>query len=793
MKYRDLITKMTIEEKVSLLAGKDFWTTHSIERLNIPSMAMADGPHGVRKQAENGDHLGLVEGVKATCFPTSATMANSWNVEICERIGQGLGQEAVASNVNVLLGPGMNIKRNPLCGRNFEYFSEDPYLSGKLAAAYVRGIQSKGVSACPKHFAANNQEYLRMTNDSVVDERTLREIYLTGFEIAVKESNPKTIMSSYNKVNGEYANESEKLLRDTLIDDWGFNGIVVSDWGGSNDHVEGVKNGNHLEMPTTGGDSDYQLLEAIKKGVITESLVDKRVEEYLDVLFSVQIQGEHQVNYEEHHELARKAAEESIVLLKNNDTLPLKSHTKISVIGDFAETPRYQGAGSSLVNSYKLESTIEVISDYELDYIGYVQGYDRIGRADSNKINDAVNLAEKSDVILLYIGLDDVNEVEGYDREHMKIPENQVQLIEALAKLPQPIVIVLSCGAPIDMRWNDRCDAIVHGYLPGQAGAKAILNVMVGKVNPSGKLSESYPYEYKDLSNYNYYPGLEKTSEYREGLYVGYRYFDTNAVDVRYPFGYGLSYTSFEYSDIKIDSNSVRFTILNTGDMQGSEISQLYVGKKSKAIYRPLKELKGFKKVYLEPGESKEVVIEFDDKSFRYFDINTMKFQVEDGDYEIMIGASSRDIRLSGTLYVKGVEVIRDTNISKRYFSGDVQQITNEEFEGLLGHKLPDADWDRTKPLGLNDSLTQMTYAKSRLARLAIKILLTLRKRSFKKGKPNLNILFLTNMPFRAIAKMSGGTVSMEMVGNIVTIVNGHFFKGTSRLIKSWIWLGRRG
>ncbi|MHB8128000.1 MAG: glycoside hydrolase family 3 C-terminal domain-containing protein [Mobilitalea sp.] len=779
MKYIDIIKKMTLDEKASLLSGKDFWHTHSVDRLNIPNMALADGPHGLRKQADEGDHLGLVEGVKATCFPTSATISNSWDVSLGVKIGVGLGEEAVSEKVNVILGPGLNIKRNPLCGRNFEYFSEDPYLSGKMASGYIKGIQSCGISACPKHFAANNQEYLRMTSDSIIDDRTLHEIYLTGFEIAVKEGQPLSIMSSYNKVNGAYANENKYLLRDVLVDNWGFKGIVVSDWGGSNNHVEGVKVGAHLEMPSTGGESKYQLIQAVQKGVIDEIVVDERVEDYLDVLFKTTIKEELPANYKKNNDLARYAAEQSAVLLKNENILPVLPGTKVAIIGDFAKNPRYQGAGSSLVNPYYLESTLSIISNYEFELIGFSKGYERNGKINPKLIEEATTIASKADIVLVYIGLNEVNEVEGHDRTRLKLPENQISLVEALAKTNSNLVGIISAGSVIEMPFEEHFKGLIHGYLSGQAGASALLNIITGKVNPSGKLSESYPIVYADCSNKNYYPGKEKTSEYREGLFIGYRYYDTANVQVRYPFGYGLSYTTFEYSDLEIYDQNIRFKLKNIGNVAGSEVVQLYLARQSDTIYRPKKELKGFEKIHLEPGETKDVELLFDEYTFRYYDTEARKFQVEAGKYQIMIGASSKDIRLVGDTLRDGVTIAKvPKDTMKKYFTGDVMNITDVEFEELYGRNLPQAKWQLSNPLELNDSILQMVYAKSRSARLVIKILLKMKARSFRKGKPDLNILFLSSMPFRGIAKMTNGAVSMEMVEDILTIVNGKFMKG---------------
>jgi len=783
---------MTLEEKASLMSGKNFWQTRPIERFGIPSMAMADGPHGLRKQAEDGDHLGLVEGVKATCFPTSATVSNSWDIALCKAVGTALGKEAVYHNVNVILGPGLNIKRNPLCGRNFEYFSEDPYLSGKLAGAYVNGIQSQGVGACLKHYAVNNQETLRMINDSVLDERTLREIYLTGFEIALKESQPKVVMSAYNRINGIYANEHKYLLRDILVDEWNFSGMVVSDWGGSNDAVESVRAGSHMEMPTPGLDSVDQIVEAVHNDFLDEEILDERVVEYLKVLEETEIAENSPVDYEAHHDLAREAAEKSIVLLKNEHVLPLKN-SKIAVIGDFASKPRYQGAGSSMVNPYKLDSFINTIDSNDLEIIGYAKGYHRCDKRDQSLIDEALQLASRVDTVVYFMGLDEVRETEGNDRHDMKLNENQITLLKLLRKHTKEIIVVLSGGSSIEMPWTDLCDGILHGYLSGQAGAKAIVNVLTGKVNPCGKLTEVYPLYYSDVSNSNYYPGTEATSEYREGLYYGYRYFDKVNLPVKYPFGFGLSYTKFGYSQLEIRDDGIEVTITNIGDYDGAEIVQVYVSRDQEIIHRPVKELKGFDKVFLKKGESKRISIYFDEYTFRYFDIHENNFLIQEGTYSIKVGASSEDIRVSGSLFVKGHVPLEDSKLLDVYFSGQVKDVEDLAFKTLLGRKIPDQQWDRKQALGLNDSIMQMSYAKNPLARLVRSILLYLRDRSYKKGKPDLNLFFLTSMPFRAIAKMSDGHVSIEMTERIIDIVNGKFFKGLSGLIKSFMTYKKRG
>ncbi|MCD7856928.1 MAG: glycoside hydrolase family 3 C-terminal domain-containing protein [Clostridiales bacterium] len=791
MKHQDIISKMTLEQKCYLLSGRDFWATRSVDSAGVPSISLSDGPHGIRKQEGAGDQLGLNGSVPATCFPTAATMANSWDPALGEEMGQYLGEEAAVQDVSVLLGPGLNIKRSPLCGRDFEYFSEDPYLAGKMAAGYIRGIQSKGISACPKHFAANNIELRRMASDSVVDERTLREIYLTGFEIAVKEGKARSIMSSYNMVNGVYSNENYHLLQEILRDEWGFDGFVVSDWGASNDHVEGVRAGSHLEMPTTGGDSDEELIQAVKDGRISEDIVDTRVDEILDVILPTRaacdaVKGT-SFDVEAHHAMAEKASEQSIVLLKNEENiLPLSKGTKVAVIGEFAQKARYQGAGSSVVNCTKLDHAMDVIGNFDLNVVGFEAGYPRTGAGDPAMEKKAVELAGKADVVLLYIGLDEISESEGLDRAHMRLPQSQISLIHAVSKVNPNVVAVMSAGSAVEMPWLNECKALIHGYLCGQAGAAAALKAIMGEVNPSGKLSESYPLEYSDTPTAPYFPAKERTVEYRESLYVGYRYFETAGVPVLFPFGYGLSYTTFAYSDLTVSDKEATFTLTNTGDRDGAEVAQLYVSAKCKGVFRPVKELKGFQKVFLKAGESKTVTIPLDDKAFRYFNVKTNQFEVESGEYDILIGASVADIKLSGTVTVQGTDAELPYDMSKlpSYASGKITKVSDQEFETLLGRPIPDGHWSGT--LQMNDAICQLYYAKSLKARLVYKILTSLLNKSIEKGQPDLNITFIYNMPFRAIGKMAGGMCSQSMCEGILTIVNGHaiaFFKGLGKII----------
>jgi beta-glucosidase len=792
LKNQTIINKMSLYEKAAMMSGKDTWSTVSYEHLGIPSMFLSDGPHGLRKQAGESDHLGLNASLPATCFPTATTIANSWDVKLGEELGERLGEEAVSLGVNVLLGPGLNIKRSPLCGRNFEYFSEDPYLSGKMAAAYVRGIQSKGVAACPKHFAANNQELRRMASDSIVDERTFREIYTTGFEIAVKEGKAKSIMSSYNLINGIYANENAHLLQNILVDEWGFDGFIVSDWGGGNDHVLGVENGSHLEMPSTGKMGAKEIVDAVESGRLKEEILDQRLDELLTVILDTNkaiADGKGTpFSIEEHHNFAQKAAKESIVLLKNEENiLPLAKGSRVTLIGDFAKKPRYQGAGSSLVNPTQLNTPLQQINKCDLHLITYEKGYERNKKTDNRLIEKAKEAATRSEYVLLYVGLDEISESEGMDRLHMKMPQNQLDLIEAITQVNENVIVVLSAGSVVEMPWIQKVKAVVHGYLSGQAGASAMIDVITGKYCPSGKLNESYPIRYEDTPAYHYFPGKERSSEYRESLYVGYRYYETVDQPVLFPFGFGLSYTTFTYSNLHVTETGVTFQIKNTGTCDGAEIAQLYIGKKSGNIFRPIRELKGFSKVFLKAGEEKEVVIPFDDKTFRYYNIHTNKWEIESGVYDVMIGVNSHDIILCSETDIVGTGA-RSPYIKESlpaYFSGQIKNVDDSQFEIILDAPVPDGRWNTDGTIDINDAICQLYYAKSLFARFVYKILTMIKNRSEKKGKPDLNILFIYNMPFRGLAKMTGGAINLNMVKAILEMVNGKGLKGLYHFIRA--------
>ena len=794
MKYAKLIAGLSLEEKCAMLSGEGVFRTRALK--GIPSIWLSDGPHGLRKQAGSSDHLGLHPSVEATCFPTATTVANSWDESLGEEIGRALGEEAVDQQVAVVLGPGLNMKRNPLCGRNFEYFSEDPYLAGKLAAAYVRGIQEKGVSACPKHFAANNQELRRMATDSIVDERTLREIYLTGFEIAVKEGQPGCIMTSYNKVNGAYANENEHLLMDILRGDWGYDKAVVTDWGGSNDHALGVQRGSTLEMPAPGLDSVRELMAAVQSGRLAESDVDARLDELLTLVYDAQpaLNAAQPADMDAHHALARRAAAESVVLLKNEDNLlPLAEGTKVALIGDFAFTPRYQGAGSSVVNAARVESLAEEIKSSGLDCIGMARGYERNGMPNIPLAHEAAALAEQADVALLCLGLTEADESEGLDRPHMMLADNQVTLLLAVRQKAKKVVVLFHAGSAVEMPWLDRCDALLHGALNGQAGASAMLDALTGKVNPSGKLAETWPVHYEDTPSRFHFGGSGANVEYREGPFIGYRYYQKAEKKVLFPFGYGLSYTRFVYEGLTADASGAAVTIRNTGDRAGAEVVQLYVRKPDSALPMPLQELKGFCKVFLQPGESREVRIHLDDKAFRYWNVKTNRWEIEGGEYEIRIGASSEDIRLTAAVRVEGTGAPAPYNPAElpSYYSGQVQNVSQAEFEKLLGHAVP-ADKPR---INRNMTLGQLHHSRAPIGWIIGGLLNGMLKWKMKRGTADLNFLFVHNMPLRSIARMTGGMISMGFVDGLVMELKGFWVIGLCRMgyefVKNLVLNGR--
>lgn len=663
----EILQELTVEEKISLLAGQGLWNTKEIKRLGIPSLMITDGPIGVRKQMGAQDNVGLNESVNSTCFPAGTTVACSWDTELMEQMGEALGEEAQAQDVGVLLGPAMNIKRTPLCGRNFEYFSEDPYLTGKLAAAYVKGVQSKGVAASLKHFAANNQEYRRRSVNAVIDERTLREIYLTGFEIAVKEAHPATVMSSYNRLNGVFSSENRHLLTEILREEWGFKGLVMSDWDAVNHHALGLKNGLDLRMPCLSDKDSRDMMSAYRSGEITMEEINTAVRRNLELInTAVENHCRTEISSEEHHALVRRIAGESMVLLKNDGSiLPLDKKKSIAVIGDMAVKLRYQGGGSSHVEPYKCDNLLEEMRKTAPDTdISFYRGYDLESDDKENILfQEALDIAKKADVVIVFAGLPERYESEGYDREHMLLPSVQNELIAALAELNPNIVVVLANGAAVLMPWAEKVTAILESYLGGEAAGGAIADLLFGTVNPSGKLAETFPLDIRQTPAYLNYPGYQDECVYHEGVYVGYRYYRTKNIKPLFPFGHGLSYTTFAYSDLEIDRRVmneneeavVRLEVQNTGSVPGKEIVQLYVHENESIIPKPEMELKGFTKIFLKPGEKRTVEFTLSFRDFAYFDVDLNRFSVESGKYTIFVGGSSEDLPLSAEITVNAM------------------------------------------------------------------------------------------------------------------------------------------
>lgn len=656
------LKELTTEEKAGLCSGADFWHTKAVERLNIPDIMVSDGPHGIRKQEGSCDHMGVAKSVEAVCFPTASALACTFDRDLIYEVGEALGDECQAEGISTLLGPGANMKRSPLCGRNFEYFSEDPYVAGELGASMVNGIQSKGIGTSVKHFAANNQEYRRMSTEALVDERTLREIYLAAYETIVKKSQPTTIMCSYNRINGVYSCENDWLLNKVLRDEWGFKGLVMTDWGAMNRRVPALKAGLDLEMPSSHGETDKQIAAAINDGSLDENILDTAVRRILTLVNHYYENKAENASYdkEAHHELARKTAAQAAVLLKNDGVLPLKKSTKVAFIGEFAMSPRIQGGGSSHINCFKTSSALEAASGYD---VTFAKGYDTSeDKTDEALIAEAVEAAKACEAAIVFAGLPDSFESEGYDRTHMNLPDCQNKLIHEIAKVQPNVAVVLHNGSPVTMPWLNDVGAVLEMYLSGQACGEAAVDLLFGDANPCGKLAETFPLRVQDNPSYLNFPGERDSVSYAEGLFIGYRYYDTKEMEVLFPFGHGLSYTTFSYDNMQLNSSSIKDTdeltvsvsVTNTGKLAGSEILQLYVADRECTSIRPKKELKGFSKVFLEPGETKTIFFSLDKRSFAYYNVKLEDWFVESGDFDILIGASSRDIRCKQTVYVEG-------------------------------------------------------------------------------------------------------------------------------------------
>ena len=829
MNPREFVSALSLEEKCSLLSGADYWHTKAVDRLGLPSIMVADGPHGLRKQDGDSDHVGLQPSAPATCFPTASATGSSFDVKLFTEIGAAIGDEALTQGVSVVLGPGVNIKRSPLCGRNFEYFSEDPYVSGKLAAAWIEGVQSKGIGASLKHFAANNQEYCRMISDSIVDERALREIYLTAFEIAVKQAQPWTIMCSYNLINGVYASDNSTLLNSILRDEWGFEGLVISDWGAVNSRVAGVDAGLDLEMPYSGGYNDSLILTAVNVGLLDEAKVDEACERVVALVLKglEALKLDHQCNFDVHHSLARRAAAESCVLLKNEGSiLPLSQQSTLAVIGAFASEPRFQGTGSSKVNPRQLDDALSELQSLGLK-VAYEPGYSltRFAPPNAELIRSAVHLAKTHDIALVFAGLPDEMETEGVDRRSLALPEAHNELIEAVAAVNPNTIVVLSCGAPVEVPWAGKVKGILVSYLGGEAGAGGVVDALLGRANSFGKLAETWPHSLEDTPAHLWYPsassseGISRTAEYRESIYVGYRYYDTACLEAAWPFGFGLSYTSFAYSNLVLSSKdysggeiTVAFTLTNTGSRAGAEVVQLYVeygaettdmaedfsrvGGKPRA-FRPQKELRGFNKVYLEPGESTCVEFALDERAFSYYNAVHQTWAQEAGTYVVSIAASSRDIRLSAPLLVAGdgLEVALDhlRQQAPAYYDlttgfphrdGESFEVPREQFAALLGRPLPYSEATPEKGTRYNHNTVLGEIKHKLIGRILIRQLRA-QVSTMLDGQDSGSMLdsVLFETPFRSLMMMSNGTFPASTMNALIDLLNGRYLSGIRGLL----------
>ena len=797
LKHKDLISQMTLKEKASLCSGKDFWHLKSIERLGLPEIMVCDGPHGLRKQNAENKKVGIGNSYPATCFPTAVTTACSWDRDLIYKMGQALAEECLQHGVSVLLGPGVNMKRSPLCGRNFEYFSEDPELAGEMGAAFIAGVQSKGIGTSLKHFAGNSQEMKRMTSNSIIDERALREIYLRAFEKAVKKSQPWTVMNAYNLLNGTYCSENNWLQNKVLRDEWGFKGAVVSDWGAVNDRVAGLNAGNDLEMPSSGGVNDAKIVEAVKCGVIDETTLDERVDKLIDIILkgAANKKPGYKFDVKAHNLLSRQIAEQSMVLLKNDgNILPLKrvEGEYVAVIGAFADNPRYQGAGSSIINPTMIDSGRRAFNNSPIS-VKFADGYDRSGKRKNEDayITEACNLAKNASKAVVFIGLTDDYESEGFDRSTMKLPDGHNRLVEAVSRVNDNVIVVLEGGSPVEMPWADDVKAILNAYLGGQSVAPAIVDVLTGKANPCGKLAETYPVCLKDTPTSFRYPDSKEDVQYRESIFIGYRYYDKVERNVRFPFGFGLSYTSFEYSDIKLKKKNltkgegakVTFTIKNTGDVAGSEIAQVYVAKPESKIFRAPKELKGFVKIHLDPGEEKKVSVELDDRAFAFWNTATEDWCVESGEYKILVGASSRDIRLEAAAKMKSEddETIVDLRESAGvYFDGDPARAREDDFKVIYGGEF------KLAPEITSDSLNN-SIERSKDKGLAKFIYNTVDLAMKPKGGVGSSMITNTIMqtPIRNYVSMSNGLFTEDMADGLLKVFEGKdVAKGVGKIAK---------
>ena len=774
MDIEKILQQMTLEDRIALCSGENFWETKKYEKYGIPSLFMCDGPHGLRKQENVADMLGVNESRKATCFPAEVTTAGSWDPELLTAIGSAIGQEAREQGVGLVLGPGVNLKRNPLCGRNFEYFSEDPYLAGKLAAGFIRGAEAQGIGTSLKHFAANSQELSRFTSDSVLDERTLRELYLTAFEIAVKEGHPSTLMCAYPKLNGVHCSDNKALLTDILRTEWGFGGMVVTDWGAMNDRPEGFRAGCDLNMP---GGSDYmekEVLQAVKDGTLPERCIDDSARRVLKLVFRAAqtLKEKTDCDYEAHHALAKRAAVEGAVLLKNEGgILPLKRDAKIAVIGAMAKSIRYQGSGSSHINPTKLSQPLDFLPDAL-----YAPGCDDRGDTTESLLAEAKKAAQQAEIAVIFAGLPDRYESEGFDRADMKMPDGQLRMIDAVTAANPNTVVILLCGSAVECPWADRVKGILYMGLPGQAGGEAVADLLCGRANPSGKLAESWPLSYADVPSSEIY-GKTDDALYEEGLYVGYRYYEKSGVAIRWPFGFGLSYTTFAYSDLTVDGNAVSVAVKNTGSFAGAEVVQLYIRAPQDGLHRPLRELKGFQKVFLQSGESRTVTFPLTDRSFAVWQDG---WKIPAGKYTVCIGGLTASIEKSGeTLPIPAWQ-------GGSWYERCTGKPNQTDWEAMLGRTY-------TPPMLKKGSFTMdNTVLEMKDYSLIMKIMYKATEHVIAKGNggkidyenPNFRMQMASSAggPLRSM-QISGGMKGGVLPG-MLEMANGHFFRGLWRMIR---------
>ena len=779
MDIQQIISTMTLEDKVSLCTGGDFWHTKAMPQYGIPAIMMSDGPHGLRCQAAEADMIGINESLPATCFPTAVTAGATWNRKLYAAEGEAIGREGAAAGVSVVLGPGCNIKRNPLGGRNFEYISEDPYFAGKMAAAFIRGQQSAGVASSVKHFAVNSQEYKRQNGDSQLDERTFREIYLTPFEIAVKEGNPGTVMCSYNKINGIHASDSKALLTDILRNEWGFDGLVVTDWGALNDRIEGYKAGCDLNMPGGSKFMEKAALDAVHSGELDEAYIDATVERILRLVEKSQGIPAPQIDWDTHHALALKVAEQGAVLLKNEDNILPLAESDMALIGYMAANLRYQGSGSSHINPTKLINISDALPSVPCCACG-----DKLGNVTEQELRDAVEAAKKQKIAVVVVGLPDSYESEAFDRDHMRLPEGHNKLVEAVAEANPNTVVVLLGGSAMELPWADQVKAILYMGLPGQAGGEAAANLLTGKANPCGKLTETWPLFYEDVISKDTFG--KKNTEYREGIYVGYRYYDKAKKSVRYPFGHGLSYTTFAYSDLIVRDRKVSVQVKNTGAVSGAEVVQLYIAAPKGGFFRPVRELKGFERVELEPGESKTVEFTLDDRSFAIW---SEGWKIPGGTYTVQIGASSRDIHLEQSIEIVGEEISLPVWQAGSWYETMSGYPSREEWEKLMGHPVPVISEPKKGQFTMDSTCMEM---KEHSFVMKIQYMVTENiiakgfggKKDMSDPSYKMMITCATDCPMRSVVISSGGMMNDSLAQGMLHMANGHYIKGLAAMLK---------